>query len=176
MDELEVPRPDEHRDDRHATGDQDLGLVGVERRRGHDVVVEALQPVWQVVEQGALGLDPREGVDEPFRVVAGVCIGALGEQDTDERSGPFSFRGRGKRGGRQLVRGEPGMGGASQHLGHDACQRLRPASFGWAVRNVGPRAVTTGHVPRVGESAIDGPDGIRVDPQGGTELAVQKQG
>ena len=57
VDELEVARPDEHRHDRHAAGGQDLGLVGVERRRRHDVVVEPVEPLGQVVEERALGLD-----------------------------------------------------------------------------------------------------------------------
>ena len=41
MDELDVAGPDQHRHDRDAAGHQDLGLVGVERRRRHEVVVEA---------------------------------------------------------------------------------------------------------------------------------------
>ena len=57
VDELDVAGPDEHRHDRDAAGGQDLGLVGVERRRRDQVVVEALEPLGQVVEERALGLD-----------------------------------------------------------------------------------------------------------------------
>ncbi len=45
VDELHVARPDEHRDDRHAAATQRLGLVGVERRRRDEVVVEPVEPV-----------------------------------------------------------------------------------------------------------------------------------
>ena len=57
VDELEVARPDEHRDDRHPAVDERLGLVGVERRRGDEVVVEPVEPLGQVVEQRALDVD-----------------------------------------------------------------------------------------------------------------------
>ena len=64
-----------------------LGLVGVERRRRDEVVVEAVEPLGQVVEQRALGLDhARERVDQPLGVVAGVGVRALGEEDPDERA------------------------------------------------------------------------------------------
>ena len=80
-------RPDEHGHDRDAAGDEGLGLVGVERRRRHEVVVEALEALGQVVEERAFGLDETgEFVDQPLRVVAGVGVGALGEQHADERA------------------------------------------------------------------------------------------
>ena len=66
MDELDVARADEHRHDRHPAVDERLGLVGVERRRRDEVVVEPVEPVGQVVEQRALDLDPAgEGLDQP---------------------------------------------------------------------------------------------------------------
>ena len=84
VDELDVARPDEHRDDRHAAVDERLGLVGVEGRRRDEVVVEPLEPVGQVVEERALDLDQAgERVAEPLGVVAGVGVRALGEQDLD---------------------------------------------------------------------------------------------
>ena len=45
VDELHVARPDDHRDDRHPAGDVGLGLVRVERRRGDEVVVVAVEPL-----------------------------------------------------------------------------------------------------------------------------------
>ena len=61
VDELDVAGPDQHRHDRHAAGDECLGLVGVEGRRGHEVVVEPIEALGQVVEQRALDLDDRRG-------------------------------------------------------------------------------------------------------------------
>ena len=57
MDELDVAGPDQHRHDRHPAGDECLGLVGVERRRRHEVVMESVQAFGQIVEQRALDLD-----------------------------------------------------------------------------------------------------------------------
>ena len=57
VDELEVARADQHRDDRDPAGGQHLALVGVERGRRDEVVVEAVEPVGQVVDERALGLD-----------------------------------------------------------------------------------------------------------------------
>ena len=67
VDELDVARADEHRHDRDAAGDQGLRLVGVERRRRDEVVVEALEPLGQVVEERALGLDQRRGTSSTRR-------------------------------------------------------------------------------------------------------------
>ena len=109
VDELQVARPDEHRDDRHAARDERLGLVGVERRRRDEVVVEAVEALGQVVEQRALGLDQaRERVDEALGVVAGVGVRALGEQDADERPGALALGGGGEGRGGDLVGREPG--------------------------------------------------------------------
>ena len=66
MDELDVAGPDQHGHDRDATGGQHLGLVGMERRRRHEVVVEALEPLGQVVEERPLGLD-QPGNSSPSR-------------------------------------------------------------------------------------------------------------
>ena len=126
MDELHVARPDDHRDDRDAAGGEGLRLVGVERRRRDEVVVEPFQPVGQVVEQRALDLDdPRELGHQALGVIAGVRVRALGEQHPDEGSRPAPLGGGGEGRGGDLVRGEPGLGSASQHLGDDPRQRLR---------------------------------------------------
>ena len=66
VDELDVARPDEHRDDRHPAVDERLRLVGVEGRRGDEVVVEPVQPLGQLVEERALGLD-QAGEPSPRR-------------------------------------------------------------------------------------------------------------
>ena len=90
--------------------------------------MEALEPLGQVVEQRALGLDhARELVDQPLRVVAGVGVGALGEQHPDERARPLALGGGGERGGGELVGGETGLGGAAEHLGDDPGERLGAA-------------------------------------------------
>ena len=87
VDELDVARPDEHRDDRHPAVDERLRLVGVERRRRDEVVVEPVEPLREVVEQRALDLDPAvERLVEALGVVARVGVRALGEQDLDERA------------------------------------------------------------------------------------------
>ena len=97
VDQLEVAGADEHRHDRDPAGGQDLGLVGVERRRRDQVVVEAVEALGQVVEQRALGLDePGELVDQPLGVVAGVGVRALGEEDPDERTRALALRGGGE--------------------------------------------------------------------------------
>ena len=57
VDELEVARAHEHRDDRDTAGGQDLALVGVERRRRDEVVVEPVEPLGHVVDERALRLD-----------------------------------------------------------------------------------------------------------------------
>ena len=61
VDELEVARPDEHRDDRHAPVDERLRLVGMERRGRDEVVVEPVEPLGQVVEKRALDVDQVAG-------------------------------------------------------------------------------------------------------------------
>ena len=176
MDELDVARPDQHRDDRHASGDQGLGLVGMERRRRDEVVVEPVEPLGQVVEERAFGFDHAgELVDQPLGVVAGVGAGALGEQDADEGAGSLAL-GRGGEGRRgHLVGGEARVRGAAQHLGDDPGKRLRPAALRRPIGDVGPRTVAAGDVAGVGEAAIDGPDRVRVDAQGGAQLPDGRQ-
>ena len=134
VDELDVAGADEHRHDRDATGRQRLCLVGVERRRGHEVVVEALEPVGQVVEQRALGLDqPGELVDQPLGVVAGVGVRALGEEDPDERTGSLALGGGGEGRRGQLVGGEARRArrdGASRRRSRPAPRRRAAAAAG----------------------------------------------
>ena len=176
VDELHVSRADDHRDDRDAAGDERLGLVGVECRRGHEVVVEAFQPVRQVVEQRAFDLDRApELVAQPFGVVARVGVGALGVQDPDERAWPLALGGGGERGRGELVGGEAGLCGPPQHLGDDARQRLGAAPLRRPFGDVRAGAVTTGDVARVGQTTIDRPDGIGVHSQGRPKLAHGRQ-
>ena len=176
MDHLEVARSDEHRDDRHAAGDERLGLVGVERRRRDQVVVEPFEAIRQVVEKGALGLDhAREGIDEALGVVAGVGVRALGEEDVDERPRPLALGGGREGRAGELVGGEPGVGGPAEHLGHDARQGLGAASLGRPIGDVRPRAVATRDVPGVGQTTIDRPDRVGVHSQCRSEFSDRRQ-
>jgi hypothetical protein len=122
--------------------DERLGLIGVERRRRDEVVVEPVEPIGQVVEQRALDLDPAVERDaEPLGVVAGVGVRALGEQDLDERARALSLRGRGERGRGDLVGRKAGLGTAAEHLGDDPGKRLRTALLRRPVRDMRARAV-----------------------------------
>ena len=172
MDELDVARSDEHRHDRDAAGDERLGLVGVERGRRDEVVMEALEPVGQVVEQRALDVDrAAELVGQALGVVAGVGARALGEEDADMRPRTLALGGRGERGGGQLVGGEARLGRPAEHLRDDARQRLRAATLRWPLRHVRPRAMATRDVARVGQTTIDRADRIGVHSQSRTKLA-----
>ena len=172
VDELEVARADEHRHDRDPAGGQDLALVGVERRRRDEVVVEAVEPLGQVVDERALGLDhARERVDQALGVVARVGARAFGEQDPDERPGMLALRGRGEGRGGDLVGGEPGMRSAAEHLGDDPGEGLRAAPLRRPVGDVRARAVAARDVAGVGQAAIHRPDGVGVHAQRGPELA-----
>ena len=172
VDELEVARTDEHRDDRDPAGGQHLGLVGMERRRRDEVVVEAIETFRHVVDEGALDLDEaREGIDQSLGVVAGVGAGALGEQDPDEWTRTLALGGGGEGRGGDLIGREAGVGGTAQHLGDDPGERLRATPLRRPVGDVGPGAVAARDVAGVGEAPVDGPDRVRIDPQRGPELA-----
>ena len=176
VDEVEVAGADQHRHDRHPAGRPGLRLVGVERRRRDQVVVEALEPLVDLLEERALGVDrPREGLGDPLGVVAGVGLRAFGEQDLDERAGALPLGGRGERRRRDLVRGEAGGGRPTEHLVDDPGQRLGTAPLGWPVGDVGARAVPARDVAGVGQALVDGPDRVRVDPERGAELADRRQ-
>ena len=172
MDQLDVAGPDEHRHDRHASGDEDLRLVGMERRGRHEVVMEPVEPLGKVVEQRAFGLDhPREGVDQALGVVAGVGVGAFGEQHPNERAGSLALGRGGERRGGQLVGREPGVARPAEHLGHDPGQRLGAAPLRRSLGDMGAGAMAAGDVAGVGQPSIDGADRVGVDPQRGAELA-----
>ena len=176
MDELEVARPDEHRDDRQPTRGEHLRLVGMEGRGRDEVVVELVETLGQVVDQRALGFDHAgERVDQPLGVVAGVGAGAFGEEDPDEgsRSLAFGRRGEGRRG--DLVGGETGVRSAPQQLGDDACQCLAAATLRRSIGDVGPGPVPARDVPAVRQPAVDRPDRVRVDAQRGAELTDRRQ-
>ena len=176
VDELDVGRADQHGHDRDAAGRQRLGLVGMERGGRHEVVVEPVEPLGQVVEERALRLDhARELVDQPLGVIARVGVRALGEQDPDERPGSPPLGRRGERGGRQLVGGEAGLRGPAQHLGDDAGQGLRTAPLRRSLGHVRPGPVSTGDVAGVGQTTIDRPDGVGVHSQCRTKLAHGRQ-
>ena len=176
MDELDVRRADDHRHDRDASRDEGLGLIGVERRRGDEVVVEALEPFGQVVEQCAFDLDrPAELVTQPLGVVAGVGVGALRVQDADMGAGPLALGGGGERGRGQLVGGEAGLRGASQHLRHDARQRFRAAPLRRPLGNMRSGTVATRDVAGIGQTTIDRPDRIGVHSECRTKLAHGRQ-
>ena len=154
----------------------DLGLVGMERRRRDQVVVEALEALGQVVEERPLGFDEaRELVAQPLGVVAGVGVGALGEEHPDERPRPLAFGGGGERGGRHLVGRETGVGGPTKHLGDDPGERLGATLLWRALGDVGAGTVATHDVAGVGQTTIDRPDGIGVHSQCRTKLAHGRQ-
>ena len=143
----------------------------MERGRGDQVVVEPIEPIGQIVDERALDLDQvRERVDQSLGVIAGVRARALGEQDADQRTRPLPFRGRGKGRGGHLVGGVPGMGRPAQDLRDDPRQRLRAALLRGPLGHVGPGAMSTRDVARIGQTSIDRPDGIGVHSQCGPKL------
>ena len=153
-----------------------LGLVGVERRRGDEVVVEPVEPVGQVVEQRALDLDPAVERDaEPLGVVAGVGVRALGEEDLDERTRALPLGGRGERGRSHLVGREAGLGAAPEHLGDDPGKRLGAALLRRPIGDVGAGAVATCDVARVGQASVDRPDRVGVHSERSTQLPHRRQ-
>ena len=171
VDELHVARPDEHGHDRHAAVDERLGLVGVERRRRDEVVVEPLEPIGQVVEERPLDVDQlAEGLDQTLGVVAGVGVRALGEEDLDLGSRALPLARRGERGRRHLVGPEPGLRRPPEHLRDDPGQGLRPASLRRAVRHVGAGPVSTRDVTGVGQTSIDRADRVGIHSECGTHL------
>ena len=140
VDEFDVAGADDHRHDRDPAGDEGLGLLAVERRRRHEVVVEAIEALGQVVEQRALGLDePGELVDQPLGIEAGVGVRAFGVEDPDEGPGTLALRRGRERGRGDLVGREPGVGRAPEHLGHDARRGLRRRAAAAAGRRHGCR-------------------------------------
>ena len=156
MDELDVAGPDQHGHDRDATGGQHLGLVGMECRGRHQVVVEALEPLGQIVEERPLHFDDaRELVAQPLRVVAGVGVGALGEEHPDERPRSLALGGGGEGGRGHLVGRETGVGGPTKHLGDDPGERLGATLLWRALGDVGAGTVATHDVTGVGQTTID---------------------
>ena len=124
--------------------------------------MEPVEPLGQVVDERALGLDHAgERVDEALGVVAGVGAGAFGEQDPDERSGTLPLRRGGERRGRDLIGGEPGVRRAAQHLGDDPGEGFRAAALRRPIGDVRAGAVAARDVARVGQTAVDGPDRVR---------------
>ena len=126
--------------------------------------------------QRALGFDqPGERVDQALGVVAGVGVGALGEEDADERSRALALGGGSEGRGGDLVGGEAGVGGAAQHLGDDAGQRLRAAALRRAVGDMGAGAVAARDVAGVGQPAVDRPDRVGVDSERGAQLPDRRE-
>ena len=176
VDEGHVARPDEHRHDRDPAGREGLGLVGVEGGRRDEVVMEPVEPLDDLIEERALGFDhPGEGLGDPLGVVGGVGLRALGEEDPDEGSRAASLGRRREGGGRDLVGREPGRGGPAEHLGDDAGEGLGAAALGRTVGDMGAGAVAAGHVAGVAQALVDGPDRVRVDPEGRSQLADGRQ-
>ena len=175
VDELQVARPDEHRDDRQATRREHLRLVGMEGRGRDEVVVELVQTLGQVVDQRPLGFDhPGERVDQTLGVVARIGVGAFGEEDADEGSRTLAFgRGSERRRG-DLVGRETGVRSAPQQLGDDACQRLVAATLRGSIGDVRPRPVPARDIPAVRQPAVDRPDRVRVDAERGAELTDRR--
>ena len=67
--------------------------------------------------------------------------------------------------------GEPGRGRPAEHLGDDPGQRLRAAALGRPIGDVGAGPVAARDVAGIGQPLVDRPDRVRVDPEGGPELA-----
>ena len=138
--------------------------------------MERVEPLGQVVDERALGLDhARERVDQALGVVARVGVRALGEEDADEGPGPLALGGGGERRGGDLVGREAGVGGAAQHLGDDPGQGLGAAPLRRPVGDVGPGAVATRDVAGVGQTSIDRPDRVGVHSERGAELPDRRE-
>ncbi len=166
----------EHGHERPAAGHDGEEFVGVEGRRRDQVVVESIEAVADLLDEGALGLRfARKRLVDPLGIVGGVGPGAFGEQDPDERTGPLPFGGRRERGRGQFLGREPGANRAPQGLGDDAAQRLLATPAGEALRDMRARAVAARDVAGLGEAAVDGPDRVRIDPQGRAKLPDRRE-
>ena len=119
------PRSLEHGDQRHPATEQALRLVGVEGGCRDEVVVEALEPLRDVLQEGALGLDAvGEGLVDPRGVVRRVGAGALREQDPDRGPGAFALACGRERGRGRFIGREPGARRLAKHLGDDPAERV----------------------------------------------------
>ena len=87
----------------------------------------------------------------------------------------LALGGRGERGLGNLVRSEPQLGRPAKRLGHDPGQAIRAAADGWPVHHPRPRSVPADHVPGVGETSVDGADGVGVDAQRCAQLTHRRQ-
>ena len=133
--------------------------------------MEPVETLADLVEQGAFGLDrSRERFGNPFRVVAGVRLGALGEQDPHQRSRPLPLGRRGERRRGDLVGREPGRSRPAEHLGHDPGEGFRTAALGRPIGDVGPGPVAARDIAGIGQPLVDRPDRVGVDPEGCPEL------
>jgi len=124
------------------------------------VVVEPVEPIGQVVEQGALDVDQvGERIAETGGVVAGIGVRTLGEQES-WTLGPGRFRSvaAAKTAAAASSAPNPAWGRASEHLGNDAGQRLGPASLWRPIGDVRPCAMATRDVARIGPD-VDRPRG-----------------
>ena len=113
---------------------------------------------------------------QPLGVVARIGGRALGEEDADLLAGPLALGRRGVRGRGDLVGREAGLGGAPEHLRHDPAERLGPPAMDRPIGDDRARAVPAQDVAVVGEAPVDGADGVRVDAQGGAQLAHGRRG
>jgi hypothetical protein len=133
--------------------------------------MEPLEPVWEVVEEGAFGLDQvGKRVAQPLCVIAGVGVRAFGEEDLDLLPGslPLARGGEGRR--RDLVGREAGDGRPAEHLGDDPRERLRATPLRRPIRDMRPGPVSTRDVARIRQASIDRPDRVGVYSECGTEL------
>ena len=176
VDEVHVARADEHRDDRDAAGHVRLRLVGVERGRGDEVVVVAVESLGELLEQHAHRLDPvRERLGDALGVDGRVGGRALGEQHAHERPRPLALGGGGERRLGDLVGREAQLGGPAERLRDDPCERVRAAPHRRPVHDTCPGAVATDDVAGVGEASIDRADRVGVHSQRGTELPHRRE-
>ena len=174
--QLRVGRRRHEGDDRCPSGDEGDRLVGMERRGGHEVEVVPLQALDNVVDHRPAGLgDGVEGCADRLGGAARVGRRALHEEDVDARPGPPPLRGDGVDGGRHLVRGVPRTGGGAEQLRDEPVQRPGRAAHRRAGRDPRAGAVAADDVARFGETSIDRPHRVRVDPQHGAQLAHCRQ-
>jgi hypothetical protein len=76
---------------------------------------------------------------------------------------------------RDLVGGKTGVRRPSEQLGDDPGERLGAAALRRPVGDVGAGAMAARDVARIGEAAVDGADGVRVDPQRGSQLTHRRE-
>jgi hypothetical protein len=108
-------------------------------------------------------------------IVGRIGGGALGEDDPGHGHRSLALGRRGERGGGDLVGRKAGRGRSPDHLGDDPGEGLGPAPLGRPIGHPRAAAMAARDIAGVGQPAIDGPDGVRVDTECGPKLAHRRQ-